>query len=64
MQETKTTPDQLAGYLEFNALLQSEKPEGPEAALEMVEKQRAALYARSAASRRAAASTCSRTSPT
>jgi hypothetical protein len=44
MQETKTTHDQLASYLEFNAMLQSSNPKDWEEALQFVENQRAALY--------------------
>jgi DNA-binding phage protein len=64
MEETKTSQEQLAAYLEFNALLQSSDPKDLEAALGMVEKQRTALYKALGRSPRAAASTCSRTSPT
>lgn len=44
LEETHTTQDQLSAYLEFNALLQSTDPKDLEAALQMVEQQRAALY--------------------
>lgn len=44
LEETKTTSDQLSAYLEFNRMLQSENPKELEAALSMVEAQRAALY--------------------
>jgi hypothetical protein len=44
MEETGTTQEQLAGYLEFNALLQSGNPKDLEQALGIVEGQRAALY--------------------
>lgn len=44
MEETRTTQDQLAAYLEFNALLQSNNPKDLESALGMIERQRAALY--------------------
>lgn len=44
MEETGTTSDQLAAYLEFNRLLQSTQPTDLESALKMVEDQRAALY--------------------
>jgi len=45
MEETHTTQDQLAAYLEFNALLQSKDPKDLESALQMLEAQRTALYA-------------------
>lgn len=44
MEETGTSSDQLAAYLEFNRLLQSTQPKDLESALKMVEDQRAALY--------------------
>jgi len=44
MEETHTSQDQLAGYLEFNALLQSKDPKDLESALKMIEGQRSALY--------------------
>lgn len=44
MKETNTTQDQLSGYLYFNQLLQSNKPEDLESALDMVERQRMGLY--------------------
>lgn len=44
MEETHTSQDQLAAYLEFNALLQSKDPKDLESALQMVEDQRTALY--------------------
>jgi len=44
MEETGTTKDQLSGYLYFNQLLQSSKPEDLESALAMVEQQRLGLY--------------------
>lgn len=44
LKETNTSQDQLFGYLEFNALLASNDPKNWEAALKMVEEQRAALY--------------------
>lgn len=45
MEETHTTQDQLAAYLEFNALLQSKDAKDLESALQMLEGQRTALYA-------------------
>jgi len=44
LEETHTTPDQLSAYLEFNRMLQSNDPKEVEHALEIVERQRAALY--------------------
>ena len=44
MEETGTSQDQLAAYLNFNALLHSQNPKDLEQALGMVEEQRAALY--------------------
>ncbi len=44
MEETHTSQDQLAAYLEFNALLQSKDPKDLESALQMLEGQRVALY--------------------
>jgi hypothetical protein len=44
MEETGTTQEQLANYLEFNALLQSTNPKDLEQALQLVENQRASLY--------------------
>lgn len=44
MQETNTSNDALAAYLEFNRLLQSTNPKDLEAALGMVEAQRSELY--------------------
>jgi hypothetical protein len=44
LQETKTTPDQLSAYLEFNRMLQSGDPKDLESALGMIEGQRNALY--------------------
>ena len=44
MEETHTTQDQLAAYLEFNALLQSKDTKDLESALQMLEGQRTALY--------------------
>jgi hypothetical protein len=44
MQETNTTQDELAGYLEFNALLKSKNPKDLETALSFIETQRATLY--------------------
>jgi hypothetical protein len=44
MEETNTTQEQLAYYLEFNALLKSSDPKDLEQALGMVEQQRLALY--------------------
>ena len=43
MQETKTTQEQLVGYLEFNAMLHSNDPKQIEQALQLVERQRVAL---------------------
>jgi hypothetical protein len=58
MQETKTTPDQLSGYLEFNALLQSSNPKDLEEALRWSRTSASRSTRSSAASPRAAASTC------
>lgn len=44
LEETKTTSDQLSAYLEFNRLLQSNDPKDIEDALQIVERQRVALY--------------------
>lgn len=44
MQETSTTQDELAYYLEFNALVKSGDPKKVEQALHAVEQQRLALY--------------------
>lgn len=44
LEETKTTADQLSAYLEFNRLLQSNDPKDIEDALQIVERQRVALY--------------------
>ena len=44
MEETHTTQDQLAAYLEFNSLLQSNNPKDLESALRMIEAQRVGLY--------------------
>jgi hypothetical protein len=44
LEETMTTPDQLSAYLEFNRLLQSQDPKDTERALDVVERQRTALY--------------------
>lgn len=44
LRDTNTSQDQLIGYLNFNALLQSSDPRDLQAALSMVESQRAALY--------------------
>ena len=44
MEETSTSRDQLAGYLHFNGLLHSGKPEDLEAALGIIEQQRVAIY--------------------
>jgi hypothetical protein len=42
--ETKTTPDQLSGYLEFNRMLNSGDPKDMENALKLIESQRVAIY--------------------
>jgi hypothetical protein len=42
--ETKTTPDQMSAYLEFNRMLQSGDPKDLENALAMIENQRVAIY--------------------
>ena len=44
MEETRTTQDQLVGYLQFNAMLTSGDPKQLESALQMVEQQRVAIY--------------------
>lgn len=44
LQDTGTTQEQLGGYLEFNRLLHSSAAKDLEAALGMVESQRAAIY--------------------
>lgn len=44
LEETHTTQEELAGYLEFNAMVKSGDPKQLEAAIGFVEKQRAALY--------------------
>lgn len=44
LEETHTTQEQLASYLEFNALLQSDQSADLERALSLIEQQRTALY--------------------
>lgn len=44
MEETNTTQDELANYLEFNRMLKSGDAKDLEAALGLIEKQRAVLY--------------------
>jgi hypothetical protein len=44
LEETNTTSEQLSAYLEFNMLVQSQKPADLQKALDIVEEQRAALY--------------------
>lgn len=44
LQETNTTQDELAGYLEFNQKLKSGDPRQLESALQIIEQQRVALY--------------------
>ena len=44
MQETQTTQDEFAGYLQFNSLVKSKDPRHLTEALEIVEEQRLALY--------------------
>jgi hypothetical protein len=64
MEETGTSSDQLSAYLEFNRMLQSDQPKDLEAALEMVENQRGALYKALGREPAAAASICSPNSRT
>jgi hypothetical protein len=44
LQDTKTTQDELAGYLEFNSMLKSGDPRQLEEALKIIENQRLILY--------------------